>query len=247
MILELVKHTTTKRVSPQSVLDYVTFSKRFSAGDADDLNLFERFIAARSLIGEGFDTYLDPSLRHGNGGLTFHADVVGVKPGDITVAFCITGTPNAEVWEAIRRVSESKNGKALILSSQEIDNRVIDLEAPSAMDKGKVRVETLGWFDDVLENPLRETLRTIELLVNETRMRMLTPLLGKSAMKREFRARINPKLVYHNIAELSKAGILDEPTEGTYELSELGRTVLTEFITFLERTRRTLDDRRVRR
>jgi hypothetical protein len=37
---------------------------------------------------------------------------------------------------------------------------------------------------------------------------------------------------------------VDEPVEGTFELSQLGKTVLPEFIAFLEKTRKTLDDYR---
>jgi len=73
-------------------------------------------------------------------------------------------------------------------------------------------------------------------------MRMLAPLLEKSEAKRNYRTRINPKLVYHNIAALSDAGLLDESNEGTYDLSQLGKTILTEFITFLEKTRKTLGE-----
>src|SRR5207302_9209578 len=75
-------------------------------------------------------------------------------------------------------------------------------------------------------------------------MRMLAPLLQKSALKREFRARINPKLVYHNLTALSESGIVNEPVEGTLELSQLGKAVLPDFIAFLENTRKTLDDDR---
>jgi DNA-binding transcriptional ArsR family regulator len=132
----------------------------------------------------------------------------------------------------------------LILSPEEIAPDLIEEEAPGALIRGKVQVETLGWFDDTLDRTLQQTLRTIELLVNETRMRMLAPLLQRSALKREFRARINPKLVYYNLIALSEAGIVDEPVEGTYELSQLGKTVLPEFIAFLEKTRKTLDDYR---
>ncbi len=132
----------------------------------------------------------------------------------------------------------------MILSPEEIAPDLIEEEAPGALSRGKVQVETLGWFEDTLQQTLQQTLRTIELLVNETRMRMLAPLLQKSALKREFRARINPKLVYHNLTALSEAGIIDEPVEGTYELSQLGKTVLPEFIAFLEKTRKTRDDYR---
>jgi DNA-binding transcriptional ArsR family regulator len=132
----------------------------------------------------------------------------------------------------------------LILSPEEISPDLIEEEVPGGLDMGKLQIETLGWFEDTLERTLQQTLRTIELMVNETRMRMLAPLLQKSALTRDFRARINPKLVYHNLTALLEAGIVDEPVEGTFELSQLGKTVLPEFIAFLEKTRKTLDDYR---
>src|SRR5438094_137563 len=106
--------------------------------------------------------------------------------------------------------------------------------------------EVHGWFGDTFQETFRETLGLIELLGNETRMRMLAPLLERSGAKRDYRTRINPKLVYHNISALSDAGLLDENIEGAYELSQFGRTILAEFITFLEKTRKTLDESRAR-
>jgi DNA-binding transcriptional ArsR family regulator len=175
---------------------------------------------------------------------TLEADLCGIKKEEIIVAFCSASLPEETVWNSIRLISQSRNARSLILSPEEIAPDLIEEEAPGALSSGKVQVETLGWFDDTLERTLQQTLRTIELLVNETRMRMLAPLLQKSALKREFRARINPKLVYHNLTALSEAGIVDEPVEGTYELSQLGKTVVPEFIAFLEKTRKTLDDYR---
>ncbi|HVH16383.1 MAG TPA: hypothetical protein VNA15_11795 [Candidatus Angelobacter sp.] len=245
MNLELVRRPAPKRVSPQSVLDYETFTRRFhETQDIRGLKLFEKFITASKLIREGYDTYVDPFFKLGNSKPSFHADAGGLMDNQILVAFCPTREPDEELWNSLKEVSESENAKALIVSAHDVDAQTIDEQIPGAIGKGKIQVETLGWFDDTLEETLRQTLRTIELMVNETRMRMLAPLLGRSALKKEFRARINPKLVYHNIAELSKAGLLDEPSEGTYELSRMGETVLAEFLMFLERTRRTLDDRK---
>src|SRR5438132_14404006 len=102
----------------------------------------------------------------------------------------------------------------------------IQEEAPGALGTGKLQTETLGWFEDTLERTLQKTLRTIELLVNETRMRMLAPLLQKSSLKREIRARTNPKLAYHNLTASSAAAIVNAPQEGTFELSQLGKTVI---------------------
>ncbi len=245
MNLELVKRPPPKRVSPQSVLDYETFARRFhEPQDIRGLKLFEKFITASKMIREGYDTYLNPTLKPSDNTPSFTADAAGLKDRQILVAFCTSSEPDEELWDALKQVSASTNGTALIVSAHGLDDATIDERIPDAIGKGKIEVETLGWFDDTLEEALRQTLRTIELMVNETRMRMLAPLLGKSAVKKEFRARINPKLVYHNIAELSKAGILDEPSQGTYELSRMGETVLAEFLMFLERTRRTLNDQK---
>jgi DNA-binding transcriptional ArsR family regulator len=196
------------------------------------------------MLSKGFDTYLNPQLKGDGDNWTIEADVCGVKENDIVVAFCSTNPPGEPVWNSIRLISQSQNARSLILSPEDIAPDLIEEEAPGALGRGKVQVETLGWFEDTLERTLQQTLRTIELLVNETRMRMLAPMLQKSALKREFRARINPKLVYSNLTALSEAGIVDEPVEGTYELSQLGKTVLPEFIAFLEKTRKTLDDYR---
>lgn len=240
MNLELVKRPAPKRVSAQSVLDYETFTRRFhEPQDFRGLKLFEKFITASKLIREGYDTYLDPVFKHGDN-TTLKADAGGIKENEILVAFCTTTEPDEKLWNAVEQVSESENARALIVAAHGVDVDTI----PRGIKKSRIEVEALGWFDDTLEETLRQTLRTIELMVNETRMRMLAPLLRKSALKKEFRARINPKLVYHNIAELSKAGILDEPSQGTYELSRMGETVLAEFLMFLERTRRTLDSRK---
>ena len=201
-------------------------------------------MASRMLLSNGFDTYLNPVMRRDDDNSTIVADLCGIKKEEIIVAFCSASLPEETVWNSIRLISQSQNARSLILSPEEIAPDLIEEEAPGALNRGKVQVETLGWFDDALEQTLQQTLRTIELLVNETRMRMLAPLLQKSSLKREFRARINPKLVYHNLTALSEAGIVDEPVEGTYELSQLGKTVLPEFIAFLEKTRKTLDDYR---
>ena len=245
MNLELLRRPAPKRVSPQSVLDYETFVKRFhETQDVRGLKFFEKFITASKLIREGYDTYVDPFFKLGHSKHRFQADAGGLKENQVLVAFCPTSEPDKELWSSLQEISESENARALIVSAHEVDAQMIDERIAGAIAKGKIEVETLGWFDDTLEETLRQTLRTIELMVNETRMRMLAPLLGKSALKKEFRARINPKLVYHNIAELSKAGILDEPSQGPYGLSRMGETVLAEFLTFLERTRRTLDDQK---
>ncbi len=143
-------------------------------------------------------------------------------------------------------ISQEKNTNVIILLPRELDQPTLKEPVRIALERGKATVEVLGWFGDTFQETFRETLGLIELLGNETRMRMLAPLLERSGAKRDYRTRINPKLVYHNISALSDAGLLDENIEGAYELSQFGKTVLAEFITFLEKTRKTLDESRTR-
>jgi len=46
--------------------------------------------------------------------------------------------------------------------------------------------------------------------------------------------------VYKTLSVLLGACLVDEH-EGNYELSRLGKTILAEFLTLLEKTRKTLD------
>ena len=172
------------------------------------------------------------------------ADVCGIKDSNLTVVFCQTGELGEPFRESIETINESRNAHAVIIFPREPDQLSIEQPLRTAIDNGKATIEILGWFGEQFEETFRETLSLIELLGNETRMRMLAPLLEKSGAKKEYRTRINPKLVYHNISALSSAGLLDESNEGTYELSQFGKTILAEFIIFLEKTRKALDESR---
>lgn len=242
MKLRLLETVEAHAVSPHDVLDYGVFSRHYrDPGDSNELRVFEKFHAARLLMREGMEAYLNAGIIGDDDVTTLEADVCGTKSDRITVVFCATGEPDESTWRAARTINSSQNARAVILSPRELDAATIQRQVPGGLESGKVRLEVLGWFDDTLEETFQQTLRIIDLLVNETRMKMLAPLFQKSGAKKEYRAKINPKLVYHNLTALSAAGLLDEPLTGTYELSQFGKTVLAEFITFLEKTRRTLD------
>jgi len=160
--------------------------------------------------------------------------------------FCQTAGLDEPLTKSIETITKSQNANAIILLPRELDQPTLEEPVRIALERGKATMEVLGWFGDTFQETFRETLGLIELLGNETRMRMLAPLFERSGAKRDYRTRINPKLVYHNITALSDAGLLDENIEGAYELSQFGKTVLAEFITFLEKTRKTLDESRTR-
>lgn len=242
MKLKLVECKETRRLSPRDILDYRTFSQRYGKkGRSNELEVFERFHAANALIRDGFETYLDALVSDSRERFTIMADTCGSKEGFLTVVFCETGTPEPSLPASLEKISRSQNGRAVVLAPFDLDLGALEQTIPNIFESGKVSLESLGWFGDHLDKTLQQTLRLIDLLGNETRMRMLAPLFRRSSAKREYRAMINPKLVYQNLSALLDAGLVDETSDGTYELSEMGRTIMAEFISFLEKTRRTMD------
>ena len=241
MILQLSQSKETRRVSPADVQDYRTFQARYRRQiAATELRMFERFYAARLLLERGLKTYLNPIICDMEEGSEIMVDACGSTGDSLMIVCCEAETMGPSLARILRIVSRAKNAQAMILTPPEIHRGTIEELFPRAFDSGKISLEPLGWFEDHLDTTLQDTLRFIDLLGNETRIRMLMPLFRRSSAKREYRALINPKLVYKNLPLLIQAGLVNEH-EGNYQLSELGKTILAEFITFLEKTRKTLD------
>jgi len=239
--LALFESEETRRVSPQDTRDYRIFSERYRRSiDSNELETFERFYAARSLIENGLDTYLDPLVSESDLASGTTVDACGVDNDSLTIVLCTVRRTDSSIQRILQQVNKSQNARAMIIAPVPSNRRTIIELLPEAFESRKATVEPLGWFDDHLDRTLQETLRLIDLLGNETRMRMLTPLFSRTGAKRDYRASINPKLVYQNLSVLLDAGILDEDGGG-YELSELGKTVMAEFIAFLEKTRKAMD------
>src|SRR5207249_7989649 len=117
MNLELLQRQPAKHVPAHSILDYEAFSEGFhDRNDARELNVFEKFIAAGILVREGYDTYLNPFFKSDDQASTFEADACGIKGGEILVAFCATGFPEKQVWNAIDRKSTRLNSSHVSIS-----------------------------------------------------------------------------------------------------------------------------------
>ncbi len=241
MKMRLVGPLAARRVSPREALDYSAFSMNHSQpGETSELHVFEKFYGANSLVADGFETYTDSEVSDSANQPAIKADVVGRKGEALTLVFCEAGDSKRIEEEALTRIEKSENARAVILVPMGVDVDLSNL-GQERIKAGKVVVEPLGWFGDQLDQTLQETLRLVDLLGNETRMRMLAPLFRKTGAKKQYRTTINPKLVYKNLTAFLETGLVDEVEHGGYELSELGKSVMADFIAFLERTRRTLD------
>lgn len=238
----------TRTVSAQDVSDYAVFSRHHRVSpNVSELQMFERFFAARSLANQGMSTLLDAVLSDPQDGSAIRVDVCGIQGENMTVFFCEEGSLRSSLAKSIEKVRSSENAKAVILVPSKSDLITGEHFSRSFSEGGKVMVEALGWFDDEIDTVLQQTLRLTGMLVNETRMRMLAPLFRKTSAKKDYRAKINPKLVYENLSILTSAGLIEEMSEGSYELSELGKSILAEFITFLEKARKTLEAQNMRK
>src|SRR6266700_3365319 len=171
MILRLSKSKETQRVSPQDILDYNTFARRHQRPtEKSELRQFERFHAARHLISQEMDAYLDAKLTPDDSSQTMTVDVCGAKNGTLIAVFCQTAGLDEPLASSIETINKAQNASAVILLPRELDQPALKESMRAALEKGKVTMEVLGWFDDTFEEPFRESLGLIELLGNQTRM-----------------------------------------------------------------------------
>ncbi len=242
MRLEMLKASETRRLLPRDLTDYSNFRlHNGSSSEGIELRMFERFYAGRLLVSQGMEVFVDPLLFDPEDSSATIVDMCGTRGDEITAVFCEVGDPRASLIDALGKVQRSENTTALILVPSGADWRALQQVLHGTSNNARVSIETLGWFENELDEALQRALGMITMLGNQTRMKMLTPLFRRRGEKKDYRERINPKLVYRNLSMLVEAGFVDEKDKGIYDLSDLGKSILAEFITFLEKARKTLD------
>jgi len=228
-------------IRPRDIMHYGAFRRRFRKDEGEsELRLAERFHAARILFERGDDhVYIQVPLKTEDSPLgssaKITADICGVTSDNLTLVFCETSPSTDELLEKLRLVEEASNARALILYPFSVG-----LPRFKAEHK-KLDVVRVPWLDEHMDNAFREVVEMVELFANQTRVRMLTPLLEKGFKKRDYRRVINPKLLYENLASLLENGIINESEDESYRLTQLGSDLLGEYLTFLERVRRAIE------
>jgi len=240
MRLEVLPSSRKRRVLPMHVMDYAAFRDDFrTQEDESELHLMEKFHAARSLSEEGdIDTFIGATLynpeKHSD---KLTADLVGISDEGLIVVFCETQPPQESLLRDLEMVDESDNSRAVLLYPFKVDAGSIDAKFGDAVETGKFVIEHLNWRDRGLEKAFREALELMDLLCNETRVKMLLPLLEAPRGKKHFREDINPKLIYENVPLLRTHKIINELSDDLYDLTPVGRTILGEYLAFVEKVR----------
>ena len=231
-------------IRSRDIVDYGAFRRRFRKSETEsELHLAERFHAAKILFERGNErVYVEVPLKIEGGppGLTatFTADVCGVDSDELTLVFCETSPPTDELLEKLRVVEKAANARALILYPFSAS---LPYLASARTEYKKLDVARVPWLDERIDDAFREVIEMVELLANQTRVRMLAPLMERGFRKRDYRRVINPKLLYENLANLLESGIIDEAEDESYRLTRLGSDLLGEYLAFLECVRRVIE------
>jgi len=228
-------------IKPGDIMNYGAFRRKFrNKENESELQMAQRFHAARILFERGNDhVYIQVPLRteekSRRSSSKITADVCGVTSDGLTVVFCTTSPPGDELLRKLRVVEEASNARALIMYPFSTGLPRIKTE------HRKLDVARVPWLDEEMDNAFREVIEMVELFANQTRVRMLTPLLEKGFKKRDYRRVINPKLLYENLASLLESGIINESEDESYRLTQFGSDLLGEYLAFLERVRRVIE------
>jgi DNA-binding transcriptional ArsR family regulator len=245
--LAVIQPSRTARVLPVHVIDYMAFRETFgSEAGENELHMLEKFHAARSMIENGLrDTFVSATLRTiPETNHRLKVDVCGVDRDDLNLVLCETGPADEKLFRSLDLIEDAENANALLLFPSRIDTSEIADRFPEAVESGKIEVQRLQWRERAVDRTFREALEIMDLLGNETRVRMLVPLLEKPYGKRHYRTEINPKLVYENVTSLLTHRLIGELEDDTYGLTTVGRQIFCEYMAFLERVRRVLEENR---
>jgi len=244
MRLEVLSSSKKRRVLPMHVVNYTAFREDFkSQEDESELHILEKFHAARLLSRSGdVVTFVDPVLwdpeEHSNRVTT---DLASVESGLLTAVFCETKPPGEVLLKGLEVVDGAENSKSVVVYPFRVDSESIDRKFPDAVESGKITIEHLNWRDRGLEKMFRQTLELMDVLCNETRVKMLLPLLEHPQGKKHFREDINPKLIYENVPLLRTHKLISELADDLYDLTPMGKTILGEYLAFVEKVRDLLE------
>lgn len=240
-----LKTKAKNEVKFHHIINYRQFKEEFGKKGETELQFLVKFYAARLLIEKGCSQiYVNPLIEAYQSSQVqreMKVDVCGIHNIGFILAFCETKQPTPELYKKLGFLASIKNVQIILLYPFTIPtNAILDHFPPE--HQNKFSIEQVPWLDNDLEDSFQEALEFINLLCNETRVKMLLPLLKKTKRKGEYRAQINPKLVYENIANLMAHNLLHELSRNEYTLTPIGKQILGEYLAFIQRIKRTLKD-----
>lgn len=229
-------------VQLRHIVNYQAFKEAFTRQNESEIRLLEKFCTARLLIDKGCQqVFINANLhvpQTKNVLRNLPIDVCGTRDGEFVLAFCNTTKPFID-REKLALLASIHNVKIVLLYPFTANPTTIRHHIPQQY-ADKIIIEQIPWIDDEIEDAFQEAIEFINLLTNQTRVKMLIPLLKQTRSKGEYRLRINPKLVYENLDNLLERNLLHELSRNEYTLTPIGKQILGEYLTFIQRIKNTL-------
>jgi len=91
-----------------------------------------------------------------------------------------------------------------------------------------------------LEEMFEEAFELLDIFESSTRLKMLFLMYRGPCNKSYLRTLVNPKLVYENLAILQERELIEELSDGSFDLTQIGKRILREYMQFLENLRRVV-------
>jgi len=91
-----------------------------------------------------------------------------------------------------------------------------------------------------IESMFEEAFKLLDVFESSTRVKMLLSLYREPCNKSHLRRLVNPKLVYENLAMLQERMLIEELTDGRFDLTEMGKRILRQYLHFLENLRKEM-------
>lgn len=104
------------------------------------------------------------------------------------------------------------------------------------------RNKTVGLPSDfaALEEMFEKAFELLDVFESSARRKMLLSMYSEPCNKSHLRRLVNPKLVYENLAMLQERMLIEELSDGRFDLTEMGKRILRQYLQFLEDLRRTM-------
>jgi predicted transcriptional regulator len=91
-----------------------------------------------------------------------------------------------------------------------------------------------------LEEMFNKAFELLDVFESSARLEMLLTMYREPCNKSHLRRLVNPKLVYENLAMLQERSLIEELSDGRFDLTEMGKRILRQYMQFLENLRKTM-------
>ena len=234
--------STAKKAESRHINSYQAFKEWINnASEESELERFQKYHGIIDLFNSGINqVYVNAQVRFLPDELGAVLDICGLDDQKFTAVICEAGIDQESFLELFELLNRSSNIEEIWVYPLNEHSRRIYKRAVKPQSRNRVKIGR-GTIDH-LDEFLKDTLETIDLFESRARRMMLFSMLESPREKRYLREFINPKLLYENLDLLRRMNLIEEVSEQVYGLSKQGEILMQEYLHFLDRIRRSINN-----